>query len=142
MGLRMDALRMDALGLHMDALHMDALGLRMDDKVMCVAMVLRLGASLYHPHECHLCGAGVDHQGSHNLHCQRSLGHHPRHMVINDLIKRSLATAKTATPHPQADAAESQRLHPLKPTGTSGPLDPMWQLQVGLHWLNRQNTRP
>ncbi len=36
-----------------------ALGL--DDEVMRVAMGLCLGASLCHPHECHLCGAGVDH---------------------------------------------------------------------------------
>ena len=57
-------------------------------------MGLHLGVSLCHPHKCHLCGAGVDHQGTHGHHCQRSLGHHPRHMAINDLIKRCLATAK------------------------------------------------
>ena len=66
----------------------------MDDEVMRVAMGLRLGASLCHPHECHLCGARVDYRGS--LHWQRSLGRHPRHMAINDLIKGSLATAKIA----------------------------------------------
>ena len=77
-------------------LPVSVLGLRMDDEVMCVAMGLCLGAPLCHPHECHLCGAGVDHQRTHNLHCQRSLGRHPCHMAINDLIKRSLATAKIA----------------------------------------------
>ena len=68
----------------------------MDDEVMCVAMGLCLGVSLCHPHECHLCGAGVDHQGTHGLHCQKSLGRHPSRMAINDFIKRSLATAKIA----------------------------------------------
>ena len=66
----------------------------MANEVMHVAMGLCLGVSLCHPHECHLCGTGVDYQGTHSLHCQKSLGRHPHHMVINDLIKRSLATAK------------------------------------------------
>ena len=83
-------------GAWLHALPVSALGLRMDDEVMRVAMGLRLGVPLCHPHECHLCGAGVDHQGTHGLHCQRSLGRNPRHMAINDLIKRSLATAKIA----------------------------------------------
>ena len=83
-------------GAWLHALPVSALGLDMNDKVMRVAMGLRLGVSLCHPHECHLCGAGVDHQGTHGLHCQRSLGRHPCHMAINDLIKRSLATAKIA----------------------------------------------
>ena len=83
-------------GAWLHALPVSALGLRMDDEVMRVAMGLRLGVPLCHPHECHLCGAGVDHQGTYGLHCQRTLGRHPRHMAINDLIKRSLATAKIA----------------------------------------------
>ena len=82
-------------GAWLHALLVSALGLHMDDEVMRVAMGLRLGASLCHSHECHLCGA-VDHQGTHGLHCQRSLGRHPCHMTINDLIKRSLVTAKAA----------------------------------------------
>ena len=61
----------------------------MDDELMRVAMGLHLGVSL-----CHLCGAGVDDQGTLGLHCQRRLGRHPRNMAISDLIKRSLATAK------------------------------------------------
>ena len=81
-------------GAWLHVLPLSALGLCMADEVMHVAMGLCLGASLCHPHECHLCGTGVDYQGTHRLHCQKSLSRHPHHMVINDLIKRSLATAK------------------------------------------------
>ena len=81
-------------GAWLHALPVSSLGLRIDDEVMRVVMGLRLGASLCHLHECHLCGAGVDHQGTHSLPGQRSLGHHSRHIAINDLIKRSLATGK------------------------------------------------
>ena len=35
-----------------------------------------------------------DRQGTHGLHCRKSLGRHPRHSAINDLIKRSLGSAK------------------------------------------------
>ena len=55
-------------GAWLHALTVSALGLHMDDKVMRVAMRLPLGASLCHPHECQLCGAEVDHQGTHGLH--------------------------------------------------------------------------
>ena len=48
-------------GAWLHALLVSALGLRMDDEVMRVAMGLHLGVSQCHPHECHLCGAGVDH---------------------------------------------------------------------------------
>ena len=36
----------------------------------------------------------MDHQGTHGLHCRKSLGRHPRHSAINDIIKRSLGSAK------------------------------------------------
>ena len=68
----------------------------MDDEVVQVAMGLRLGATICYPHECHLCGARVDSRGTHGLHCQKSLRRHPRHMAINDIIKRSLASAKVS----------------------------------------------
>ena len=46
------------------------------------------------PHKCQLCGSSVDCQGTHGLHCRKSLARHPRHSAINDLIKRSLGSAK------------------------------------------------
>ena len=88
----------------------------MYDEVMHVAMGLRLGASLCHPHECHLCGARVDYRGSHGLLYQRSLGRHPHHMAINDLIKGSLATAKIAA---HLEAAGICRADVKRPDGTT-----------------------
>ena len=54
------------------------------------------GVSLCLPHECQLCGAMdmVNPLGTHSLHCGKSMGRHPRHTVVNDLIKRSLASTK------------------------------------------------
>ena len=54
------------------------------------------GVSMCLPHECQLCGAilRVNHLGTPSLHCGRSMGCHPRHAVVNDLINRSLASAK------------------------------------------------
>ena len=66
----------------------------MYNEVIWVAMGLRLGVSLCHPHQCQLCGTWVYHSGTHGLHCGRSPGRHPRHAAVNDLIKRSLASAK------------------------------------------------
>ena len=83
-------------GAWLHALPITSLGLRMDDKVVRVAMSLCLGATICYPHECHLCGARVDSQGTHGLHCRKSSGRHPRHMAINDIIKRSLASAKVS----------------------------------------------
>ena len=83
-------------GAWLHALPITSLGLRMDDEVVRVAMGLRLGATICYPHECHLCGTRVDSRGTHGLHCRKSLGRHPRHMAINDIIKRSLASAKVS----------------------------------------------
>ena len=47
-----------------------------------------------HAHNCQLCGTPVDGHGTHGLHCRNSVGHHPCHSANNDLIKRSLASAK------------------------------------------------
>ena len=69
-------------GAWLHTLPIASLGLCMDDKVVRVAMGLRLGTTLCYPHECHLCGARVDSRGTHGLHCRKSLGQHPCHMVI------------------------------------------------------------
>ena len=71
-----------------------ALGLRMQDEVIRVAAGLRLGATLCHPHRCHQCGADVDQLALHGLSCRKSQGRHPRHAPVNELIRRSLASAK------------------------------------------------
>ena len=58
-----------------------------------MAMGLRLGTTLCHPHVCQHCQAQVDHQGLHGLSCRRSQGRHPRHTAINNIVKRSLTSA-------------------------------------------------
>ena len=81
-------------GAWLHALPMSSLGLRMDDEIIRVAVGLRLGVTLCHPHRCRLCGAEVDHLATHGLSCRRSSGRHSRHAEINDIVKRSLASAK------------------------------------------------
>ena len=41
--------------------------------------------------QCALCGGHVDASGIHGLHC-RSVGRHPRHAALNDLVISSLAS--------------------------------------------------
>ena len=81
-------------GAWLQTLPVSSLGLRMEDDVFRVATGLRLGAPIYQHHKCQLCGSPVDRQGNHGLHCQKSLGRHPHHSAINDLIKRSLGSGK------------------------------------------------
>ena len=81
-------------GKWLQARSMSSLGLRMDDEVMRVAVGLRLEASLCRPHKCHQCGADVDHLALHGLSCRKSQGRHSRHAAMNDLLKRSLVSAK------------------------------------------------
>ena len=57
-------------------LPMLSLGLRMDNEVICVVVGLWLGVPRCY-HVCHLCEARVDSLGTRDLHCSRSIGHHP-----------------------------------------------------------------
>lgn len=42
----------------------------------------------------HVCGAAVDEQAILGLSCVRSTGRQFRHVVINDIVKRSLSSAQ------------------------------------------------
>ena len=77
----------------MNTLPVSSLGLRMDDDNIRVAVGLRLGIPLCHPHQCSLCGAEVDNLATHGLSCRRSEGHHPQHSALNDIIHCFLSTA-------------------------------------------------
>ena len=59
-----------------------------------MATGLRLGMPLCQPHTCQQRGTPVDCLGIHGLHCRKSVGRHPRHSAINDLVKRSPGSAK------------------------------------------------
>lgn len=69
-----------------------ACGLRLDDEAVRVAVGLRLGANLCHPHTCH-CGALVEARGSHGLSCKLAFGRMARHQFLNDLVWRALVRA-------------------------------------------------
>ena len=81
-------------GTWLNALPLSSMGLRMDDVVIIIAVGLRLGLPLCHPHECSNCGTQIEEFGTHGLSCCFSRGRHSRHALLNDIIKRSLNTAK------------------------------------------------
>ena len=81
-------------GAWLNALPLSSMGLRMDDDVIRIAVGLRLGLPLCRPHECSNCGAQIEEFGTHGLSCRFSRGRHSRHASLNDIIKRSLDTAK------------------------------------------------
>jgi hypothetical protein len=57
-----------------------------------VAVGLRLGVNLCHPHTCP-CGSFVDARGTHGLACKQSSGRTARHHHLNDLVWRGLSRA-------------------------------------------------
>ena len=80
-------------GAWLNAQPITSLGLRMDDEVVRLAVGLRLGIPLCHPHTCCHCGTLVDKQATHGLSCYKSEGGHSRHAAFSDIIKHSLAAA-------------------------------------------------
>ena len=81
-------------GAWINTLPIAALGLRLSEEVVRVAASLRLGAPLCSPHKCSGCGADVCVYGVHGLSCRFSKGRHLRHSSLNDIIGRSLESAK------------------------------------------------
>ena len=78
----------------LNALPISSLGLRMDSSTIRIAVGLRLGSSLCKPHTCHHCGAEVDCLSTHGLSCCWSEGCHHRHAAVNDIVHRTLSSAK------------------------------------------------
>lgn len=67
-------------------------GTFLDPNTLRFAVCLRLGVPVCAPHRCP-CGSDVDPLGHHGLSCQRSAGRFSRHAALNDIIRRSLASA-------------------------------------------------
>ena len=67
----------------------------MDDDVIKIAAGLCLGVAICHPRQCCSCGADVDSLGTHGLSCRSISGRHCRHAAVNDIVKRSLDSART-----------------------------------------------
>ena len=79
-------------GAWLHALPVPALGTLMDNDCVRIVVALRVGAIVCQPHKCR-CGTIIDSLGHHPLSCRFSLGRHPRHAGLNDIIKRALNTA-------------------------------------------------
>ena len=80
-------------GAWLNALPSSALCLKLDDEQLRTAAALRIGAPICQPHRCRFCNAAVDADASHGLSCRYSVGRHPRHHAVNDIIKRALGSA-------------------------------------------------
>lgn len=80
-------------GSWLNSLPSVSLGTFLQNEVFRIAVSLRLGIQICHPHQC-LCGNQIDQYGRHGLSCKRSAGRTIRHSSINDIIKRALTTAE------------------------------------------------
>ena len=81
-------------GAWLHAMPISSVGLRMDDDVVRIAVSLRLGVPLCHPHMCSCCGAEVNNLGTHGLSCRFSKGRHSRHAALNDINKRAPVSSR------------------------------------------------
>jgi hypothetical protein len=68
------------------------LGTLLDNESFRIAVSLRLGLTICHPHTCK-CGKDIDEFARHGLACKKSAGRRSRHDSVNDLIKRALISA-------------------------------------------------
>ena len=84
----------------LEALPIASIGLKLDDSSVWIAVGLRLGTPLVHPHQC-CCGTIVTSDGHHGLSCRKSAGRQSRHSQINDIIHRAfIGTGVLATREP------------------------------------------
>ena len=80
-------------GAWLNALPSSTLGLKLDNEQLRVAVALRIGAPISQPHQCRHCQAPVDSLATHGLSCRYSVGRHPRHRSVNDLLKQAFGSA-------------------------------------------------
>ena len=80
-------------GAWLDALPAPSLGLMLSGNEIRIAIGLRIGAKLVHPHTCIACGDQVCCEGIHGLSCRSSAGRFTRHAAANDVIRRALSSA-------------------------------------------------
>ena len=103
-------------GVWLNALPISSLGLRMDNDTIRVAVGLRLGAPLCRPHRCHHCGLEVDALATHGFSCRQSQGRHNRHAGLNNIIHRSLTSAKVPS---RLEPSGLQRADGKRPDGVT-----------------------
>ncbi|XP_055337089.1 uncharacterized protein LOC129587383 [Paramacrobiotus metropolitanus] len=115
-------------GKWLNALPVSSLGTLMSDESFRVAVGLRIGAAICRPHLCTDCRLPVDEYGHHGLSCKKSAGRFLRHTALNELIRRSLVTAKTpAVLEPLGTSDEDDR----RPDGVS---QMPWKNGLRLAW--------
>ena len=66
-----------------------AIGTKLDDITVRFSVGQRIGSKLCVPFRC-ACGAVVDQNARHPLHCKKSFGRYPRHEELNSMINSSL----------------------------------------------------
>ena len=76
----------------LESLPIASIGLKLDDSSVRIAVGLRLGTPLVHPHQC-CCGIIVPSDGHHGLSCRKSTGRQSCHSQINDTIHRAFICA-------------------------------------------------
>ena len=76
----------------LEALPISSIGLKLDDSSVRIAVGLRLGTPLVHPHQC-CCGTIVTFDGHHGLSCRKSVGRQSLHSQINEIIHQAFIGA-------------------------------------------------
>jgi hypothetical protein len=89
---RLHAYQGKTAGAWLSAYPSKVMGLKLNDNQARIAIGHRLGADIEEAHDC-ICGARVEKNGHHGLACKKSTGRHPRHSMLNDIVKRALASA-------------------------------------------------
>ena len=79
-------------GSWLNAIPASNLGTLLDDHSLSCGIATRLGLRICQEHRCR-CGCTVDEFGLHVLSCRYSAGRIPRHVALNDIVKRALDSA-------------------------------------------------
>ena len=84
-------------GAWLTALPSPNLGTLLDNNAVRIAVCLRLGTPICHPHTCH-CGTQVDKFGSHGLSCRKKLpGTQSRHRGLNAILNRAFTSVQVSS---------------------------------------------
>ena len=79
-------------GCWLDAIPASSLGLKLMNSQFRISVATRLGRKVTEPHSCSRCGKEVLPDGLHGFSCIRSAGRLPRHTMLNDIVRRALAS--------------------------------------------------
>ena len=109
-------------GVWLNAQPISSLGLRMDNETIRIAVGLRLGTPLCRHHTCHHCGLEVNAMATHGLSCWRS----HQHAALNDIIHRSLTSAKVPSRLEPTGLQRADGKHPTELPSSHGSVESPW----------------